>query len=142
MGQRELHFYPEHHCYFVKWDGTEVTAEDTLQHWQELARNAQYDASMDALHDLRGCHFESSYVAALKGARIYQSTGVGGTGKVGVLVDDVLAFGMMRQLTVVMDLDDSLVTYDEAEAKALVGLPRDFALPAFGATAGVKRPAT
>jgi len=128
---RELYFFPESHCYVVRWI-VDPTKEAMLSHWHDLLEDPEYNPDFAALHDLRNRTIKGEYADTVESRDAYTrdvAPEVGG-GRVAVLVDTAAAYGSGRQLTVMTGLeDDSLVTYSEEEAKRWIGLSEDHALP-------------
>jgi hypothetical protein len=127
---RELTFVPDRHCYLVRWRG-DVTPEDSRRHWQALVDDPRFQRGFAALHDVRGCNLLRDFESAQRVRLVYRGYAERlGDARLAVLVDSPRQYGMERQLMTMLGVEDlGLVTYDEAEAKAWVGLPADFPLP-------------
>jgi len=127
---RELHFLPDHRCYLVRWRG-DMTPADTRQHWRDLLDDPRHESGLAALHDLRDCRLLRDFSGAKEEQGAYRKLADGfGMARVAMLVGSPLQYGMARQLMTLLDFDDlALVTYDEADAKAWIGLAADYPLP-------------
>lgn len=128
---RELHFYHEFRCYVVHWTA-DLSKEAIAAHWRDLLEQPDYRPDHSALHDLRRCEITSGYAETLESRELYQREVAPkvGRSRVAILVDNAVAFGTGRQITMMTGLeDDSLVTYSVEDAKKWVGLGPDFALP-------------
>jgi len=127
---REITFVPAHRCYLVRWRG-DVTPADSQRHWRELLDDPRHRSDYAALHDVRGCRLVRDYQSAKRLTQAYRGFADSlGEARVAVLVDSARQYGLERQLFTLLGFEEQgLVTYDEAAAKAWVGLPVDFRLP-------------
>jgi hypothetical protein len=128
---RELYFYPESHCYVVRWVA-DLTKEAMVDHWRDLLGDPDYRPDQAALHDVRNRAIKGEYADTVESRDTYQREVAPktGSGRVAVLVDNAAAFGSGRQLTVMTGLEEeSLVTYSEQEAKRWIGLDAALVLP-------------
>jgi hypothetical protein len=128
---RELHFVQAYRCYVVRWL-SDPSVESSREHWRSLLEHPEFEPGFAALHDLRGRGTDRGYESLVEARGIYASQVAPhvGDGRVSLLVDSVLGFGLARQMTILLDLEESArVTYSEEEAKTWIGLPADFPLP-------------
>jgi hypothetical protein len=102
------------------------------EHWTGLLDHPEFEPGQAALHDLRGRKARGDYEDVFTQGEVYRRDVEPrvGTGRMAILVDSAVTYGQGRQVTTMLDLEDSsLVTYSEEEAKTWVGLPADYELP-------------
>ena len=131
---RELYFVPEHTCYIVRWIA-DITGDALLEHWRDLVERPEFDPCLVALHDFRGIEVRRGKTATIVVGEIYRRDVEPrvGFGRAAIIVDDAAKFERANHLISMLELDGTLVSYSEQEAKTWVGLPGDFALPYSGA---------
>ncbi len=102
---------------------------DVIEHWRSLSAIPAWSPNLAVLHDLRQISASRTFSETLEAAEMYKSIVKAGDGKVAILVDSSVIFGLTRQLSIITGLESmTRVTTSAAEAKAWVGLPPDFLL--------------
>jgi len=128
---RELHFIHECRCYVVRWLSNPSIAA-ARDHWQSLIEDPEFELGYSALHDMRGREFTKTYEETVSERDVYRRDVEPrvGDGRTAILVDSVATYGQARQMTLMLNLEDSsVVTYSEEEAKRWVGLPAEYVFP-------------
>jgi len=127
---RELHFLPEYGCYAVRWTSN-LSGESLVAHWRDIVERPEFKPDFAALHDLRGVEVRPGKQGAVEVGEIYRRDVEPrvGFGRAAILVASADAFDYAVHLVELLELEGALIGYDEREAKAWVGLPRDFTLP-------------
>lgn len=126
---REIHFFEAHSCYVVKWI-EDLDPRILNEHWSGLVSDPRFKPGFGALHDVRGRKIEFDSRAVSANAREYRVRVEPqvGFGRLAILVDSDEAIESSRRLIAMLELDGSIVTRSEFEAKQWVGLAAEIEL--------------
>lgn len=127
---RELYFLPEHGCYVVRWTAR-ITKDTSIEHWRDLVERPEFTPELAALHDFRAADVHPDRKGTIEVGHVYRREIEPrvGFGRVAIMVATGEAFAAAERLINLLELDGTLISYDESDAKAWIGLPRDFDLP-------------